>query len=165
MNQIELSTTEDVTNIQVGKKLEELFYGLLSVGAKALICKILPNDHKLIVMGFTTFKLKDDEAITVVGMNLKDELKERWAEHYAFMLAETINDIWNKYMADEFFLVLGEDDKFHFEIGWNQFMPKEELHKYWFSNRSNGYKEDAPFWTREWLREEHRIPTTGGGKI
>lgn len=161
----EMEIPKKATNIDVGKNLENVFNQLfLSPDVKAIACKILPNEHKIVVKPYKKMKIKQINNFSVVRLNLKDELKHNYLEQYSFMFAETIVDIWNKYMPMEFVLLIDDKDKFKIDIAWDSGMDKAQVQAYWFSNHSDGYNIDAPFWSREWLKEEHKTQSTKGGK-
>lgn len=155
----------DATNIEVGKHLESVFNELFNAGATAIACKIFPNEKEIYIKPFSKFvpKKKDIE-FTSIRMELNKDLRDKYLQHYSFMFAETIVDIWNKYMPSEFYFKMDEDNKFKIEIGYDMGHTKSQVKAYWFSNNSDGWNTEAQFWRREWLKEEHKRPTTSGGK-
>jgi len=162
---INLKISDTATNIEVGETLEIVFNKFLSIGAKAIVCKMLPNEHKIYIKPFLSLKIKKLDSFSMVNMVLKDELRPNYLEHYSFVFAESIIDIWNKFMPMEFVLMIDSEDKYNFSIGWDEGMNKKQIEAYWLKNSSDGYNTEALFWTREWLKDEHKLKSTGGGKI
>lgn len=160
-----ISIPDEATNIEVGKQLEKLFNFLLNNKAKAIACKMLPNEKEIYVKPFIQLKIKRPESWFEVHTELKKENQERWDEHFSFMFAETIIDIWNKFMPIEFVFMIDEQNPYKIMIGWDCGMNKEQIKEYWFSNSSDGYNPDAQFWRREWLKDEHKRNTRSGGKV
>ena len=161
-----MGVEEDATNIQVATALEKVFRGLFSkTEVKAIVCKILPNEHKIYIKPFIQLNIKKVDSWFEVNTTLKDENQEDWILHFSFMFAENIVDAWNKFMPMEFVIRIDDKDPYTVKIGWDCGLSKEQVKAYWFSNNSDGYNTEAKFWSREWLREEHKLPSTGGGKV
>lgn len=131
------------------------------------VVRIDPNKRVIDVKGLTE---QDDELMDIsegwsrVQMELKDDCRNRIPERMAFFLTETMMDNWNKFHATEFILLYVPDD-YSIGIKWNVGMDDGMMKAYWVSNDQDGYNLKAPFWTREWMKPEHKNPAQGGGKI
>jgi hypothetical protein len=160
---------ENVTNIKVGEGVQSILDYLFKHNAKAVIIRIFPNEHQLFCKPFTWIDVNkqsriEKEGWTEVNTKLKQENEKNCEEHFAFMIAETLVDIWNKFMVTEFVAKIDEQDPYSLMIGWDKYMTDKQQNQYWKSNTSDGYNPNALFWTREWLRDEHKRKATQGGK-
>lgn len=158
----DMKTPNEVVVGIVDKALNVIFNN--SLGA---YIQIIPNETQIKVCPLDAKSDVDipiDEGWSKVDFELADDKRDRIPERLSFYLTETMADIWNKFHATEFILFYLPEE-FRVIVYWNYGMDKKTIRAYWVSNEQNGYNLKAPFWTREWLKPEHKKRTDGGGKI
>jgi hypothetical protein len=159
----DIETTNDTVTKVVEKFLQTVFENSYNA-----IIKIEPEERKIIIKsipekGEFDMKIQKDIGYSKVECELKDDCRDRIPERLAFFLTETMADNWNKFHATQFILFYNPE-KYQVDIFWDYGMDDRTIKAYWVSNEQDGYNLDAPFWTREWLKPEHKKKTTGGGK-
>lgn len=153
---------KDATNGEVADKLFDVFIYLFKNKAKAIAVKMLPEESSLYIKPFSFFKAKVLSNFFSISSELKEEFRAEKFESFSFMYSDTLVEIWNKFMPMEFVFKYEGN---MMEMMWDEGMSGKQIKAYWFRNDRDGYNVNGNFWSREWLKTEHKEKADGGGKI
>ena len=162
---VSLTFIENVTNLEVAEVIEHHIHNCFNfTGITKVYVIIEPNQHKILIKPYYKLKIDPKSGVSCIECNLREELVGEWRKHISFMGTESVVDIWNKFMATHF-IICYDRDKQLLQFYMNFVMTKEQRDAYWIQNTTDGYNLKANFWRREWLKEEHKRPKIGGGKL
>ena len=162
---ISLTFVENVTNLEVAEIIEHHIQTCFNfTGINKVYVIIEPNKHKILIKPYYKLNITPIKGVSCIECTLRDEHVKEWRKQVTFIGAESVVDIWNKFMATHFIICYDRDKQLlHFYM--NIVMDDKQRKAYWIQNTTDGYNLEASFWRREWLKDEHKRQRLGGGKL